>query len=51
VVQRKAAETADFDPLASRERVADVVQHQLYSQFDVFLHQVRLFEGKRLNQL
>src|SRR5258708_15404404 len=44
-VQRKAAEAADLDPIALRQRVAHDLQHLLEREFDVLGRQVFLLGG------
>src|SRR4029077_5759136 len=51
VVKREAAEPANLDSLAARERLAHELQNVLDRQLDVFGGQVFLTAGDRFDQL
>ena len=49
-MQGKAAKPSDFNPRLSRQRIADLVEHQLHSQLDILLHEVRLLESQHFDE-
>ena len=49
-MQREAAEAADLDALATRERVAHDLEHLLHRQLDVLGRKVLLLRGDDLDQ-
>lgn len=50
MVQGEAAKPANFDPFSTCQRVAQVVHHASYGQFNVFKRKMRLFAGQHLYQ-